>query len=119
MSPEQASGRSIDFRSDQFSLGTILYEMATGRRAWKKNSAAETLTAIIREDPQPPLEVAAPATPTALRWLIARCLSKEPEERYASTRDLARDLSTIRDHLSEISGIDVAAESAKTGPKSR
>ena len=49
MSPEQASGRPLDFRSDQFSLGTILYEMVTGKRAWKRNSAAETLTAIIRE----------------------------------------------------------------------
>ena len=104
MSPEQASGRSLDFRSDQFSLGTILYEMVTGRRAWKRNSAAETLTAIIREDPQPPIETAAPGTPTALRWIVARCLAKEPDERYASTRDLARDLSTIKDHLTEISG---------------
>ena len=119
MSPEQAAGRSLDFRSDQFSLGTILYEMVTGRRAWKRNSAAETLTAIIREDPQPPLDAAAPSTPTALRWLISRCLSKEPEERYASTRDLARDLSTLRDHLSEISGIELAAGSAKTGTRSR
>jgi serine/threonine protein kinase len=57
--------------------------------AWKRSSAAETLTAIIREDPSAGLEIAAPSTPTALRWLIARCLSKEPEERYASTRDLA------------------------------
>jgi Tol biopolymer transport system component len=119
MSPEQASGRSLDFRSDQFSLGTILYEMISGRRAWKRSSAAETLTAIIREDPQPPLEIAAPSTPTALRWLIARCLSKEPEERYASTRDLARDLSTIRDHLSEISGTELVSGSAKTAAKSR
>jgi len=119
MSPEQASGRSLDFRSDQFSLGTILYEMVTGRRAWKRNSAAETLTAIIREEPQPALEIAAPNTPTALRWLISRCLSKDPEERYASTRDLARDLSTLRDHLSEISGIELSAGSAKTKPGSR
>jgi hypothetical protein len=104
MSPEQASGRSLDFRSDQFSLGTILFEMLTGKRAWKRSSAAETLTAIIREDPQPPIETAAPGTPTALRWIVNRCLAKEPEERYASTRDLARDLTTVKDHLSEISG---------------
>src|SRR5215831_2848823 len=55
MSPEQAAGRAIDFRSDQFALGTILYELLTGRRPWKRDSAAETLTAIIREDPQPPI----------------------------------------------------------------
>jgi serine/threonine protein kinase/Tol biopolymer transport system component len=120
MSPEQASGRSLDFHSDQFSFGTILYEMITGRRAWKRNSAAETLTAIIREEPQPSLEAGAPSTPTALRWLIARCLSKEPEDRYASTRDLARDLSTIRDHLSEISRTALASTSArKTGRAGR
>ena len=58
-------GRSLDFRSDQFSLGTILYEMVTGKRAWKRNSAAETLTAIIREDPQPSIATAAPSTPMA------------------------------------------------------
>ena len=119
MSPEQAAGRSLDFRSDQFSLGTILYEMVTGRRAWKRSSAAETLTAIIREDPRPALEIAAPSTPTALRWLISRCLSKEPEERYASTRDLASDLATLRDHLSEISGIELDAGSAKPGTRIR
>ena len=102
MSPEQASGRPLDFRSDQFSFGTILYEMVTGKRAWKRNSAAETLTAIIRDDPQPPIETAAPATPMALRWIVDRCLAKDPDERYASTRDLARDLATVRDHLSNI-----------------
>jgi Tol biopolymer transport system component len=113
MSPEQASGRSLDFRSDQFSFGTILYEMITGKRAWKRNSAAETLTAIIREEPQPPISTAAPGTPTALRWIVDRCLAKEPEERYASTRDLARDLATVRDHLSEISGTDFQAGGAR------
>jgi len=119
MSPEQASGRVLDFRSDQFSLGTILYEMVTGRRAWKRNSAAETLTAIIREDPQPPLASAAPGTPTALRWIIDRCLAKEPEERYASTRDLARDLATVKDHLSEISGTVLEAGGRRRSPRAR
>jgi Tol biopolymer transport system component len=113
MSPEQASGRSLDFRSDQFSFGTILYEMVTGKRAWKRNSAAETLTAIIREDPQPPIATAAPGTPTALRWIVDRCLAKEPDERYASTRDLARDLATVKNHLSEISVTDLPVGGAR------
>ncbi len=93
--------------------------MVTGKRAWKRNSAAETLTAIIREDPQPPLASAAPGTPTALRWIVDRCLAKEPEERYASTRDLARDLATVKDHLSEISGTDLEAGGRRRSPRAR
>ncbi|HEY6930098.1 MAG TPA: protein kinase [Thermoanaerobaculia bacterium] len=103
MSPEQASGKSVDFQSDQFSLGSILYEMATGRRAFSRGTTAESLAAIIREEPEP-VESLAPASPVALRWVIERCLAKDPEERYASTRDLARDLAHLRDHLSEVSG---------------
>src|SRR5947199_802587 len=102
MSPEQASGRAMDFRSDQFSFGSILYEMTTGRRAFERNTSAETLTAIIREEPAPPEQVNA-AVPVPLRWILERCLAKDPEERYASTRDLARDLRSLRDHLSEAS----------------
>ncbi len=113
MSPEQATGRSLDFRSDQFALGTILYEMLTGKRAWKRDSAAETLTAIIREDPEPPIATAAPNTPSALRWIVDRCIAKDPEERYASTRDLARDLATLKDHLREISGADLQIDEKK------
>ncbi len=99
MSPEQAIGQPLDFRSDQFSLGAVLYEMATGRRAFGRRSVPETLTAILREEPEP-LAAAAPATPAPLCWIIERCLAKEPEERYASSRDLARDLSTVRERFS-------------------
>ena len=102
MSPEQASGRPLDFRSDQFSFGSILYEMAAGRRPFQKDTAAETLAAIIREEPEP-VRSLAPQIPLALRWVIERCLAKDPEERYASTRDLARDLARLRDHVSEVS----------------
>jgi Tol biopolymer transport system component len=100
MSPEQASGRSVDFRSDQFALGSILYEMATGRRAFQKPTGAETLSAIIRDEPES-VERLSPRVPAPLRWIVERCLAKDPEERYVSTRDLARDLKAIRDHLSE------------------
>src|SRR5215471_16904255 len=103
MSPEQASGKPVNFHSDQFSLGSILYEMATGRRAFSRGTTAESLAAIIREEPES-VESLAPASPVALRWVIERCLAKDPEERYASTRDLARDLAHLRDHLSEVSG---------------
>ena len=102
MSPEQARGQEIDFRSDQFSLGTILYEMATGKRAFRRETTAETLVAIIRDEP-PPLAQAAPQAPAPVRWIVERCLAKDPEERYASSKDLARDLKSVRDHLSETS----------------
>ena len=100
MSPEQARGAVLDFRSDQFVFGSILYEMLTGKSAFRRGSPAETLSSILREDP-PPL----PATvPFPLRWIVERCLSKTPEGRYASTRDLAQDLAALGDHLSERNG---------------
>jgi Tol biopolymer transport system component len=102
MSPEQASGQPVDFRSDQFTLGAILYEMATGKRAFQRKTGAETLVAIIREEPEP-LSQAAPKAPAPVRWIVERLLAKDPEERYASTKDLARDLKSMRDHLSETS----------------
>jgi serine/threonine protein kinase/Tol biopolymer transport system component len=102
MSPEQASGKKVDFRSDQFSIGSILYEMAAGKRPFSRATAAETLAAIIRDEPEA-LDSSSPRVPVALRWVIERCLAKDPEERYASTRDLARDLAHLRDHVSEVS----------------
>ena len=100
MSPEQASGRPTDFRSDQFSFGSILYEMATGKRAFERGTTAETLTAIIREEPEPVSQLNA-RIPAPVRWIVERCLTKDPEDRYGTTKDLARDLAQIRDHLSE------------------
>ncbi len=98
MSPEQASGLPLDFRSDQFAMGSILYEIATGEKAFQKSTAAETMSAIIREEPKPIAQSAA-EVPLPLRWIVERCMAKDPEERYASTRDLA----SVRDHISEVS----------------
>ncbi len=100
MSPEQAKMESADHRSDQFSFGAILYEMATGRRAFQKDTAVDTLASILHDEPRPIAEDDASA-PTALRWIVARCLSKLPGGRYASTDDLSRDLAMLRDHLAE------------------
>jgi serine/threonine protein kinase len=102
MSPEQARGDPVDFRSDQFSFGSILYEMSTGRHAFQRPSAPQTLTAIIQDEPEP-IAALNPKVPAPVRWIVERCLAKEPRNRYASTEDLARDLATVRDHLSEAS----------------
>jgi serine/threonine protein kinase/Tol biopolymer transport system component len=100
MSPEQASGATVDFRSDQFSFGSILYEMVTGKRAFSGKTPIDVLGAILNDEP-PPIGAVNPHVPTQLRWTIERCLAKEPRQRYSSTDDLARDLATLRDHLSE------------------
>ena len=83
MSPEQASGKPVDFRSDQFSLGAMLYELATGRRAFQRDTSAETLVAVIREEPEP-LGKLNPRIPAPLRWIVERCLAKDPEQRGTS-----------------------------------
>ncbi len=107
MSPEQASGQPLDFRTDQFSLGLVLYEAATGKPAFLKGTIAETLASVLRDDPQPISSVNRQA-PAPLCWVIERCLAKEPAERYASTRDLARDLASLRDRVAEVPAVTKA-----------
>jgi len=113
MSPEQASAKAVDYRSDQFSFGAILYEMATGKRAFQKKTAIDTLSAILNEEPETIGQVS-PRAPVPLRWIAERCLAKDPEGRYTSTKDLARELATVRDRLAEaISGAGAALLSGK------
>jgi eukaryotic-like serine/threonine-protein kinase len=109
MSPEQARGRAVDYRSDQFALGAIFYEMATGQRAFQRETPAQTMAAIIERQPEP-IASLNPACPVPLRWIVERCLAKDPAERYASTLDLARELRSVGTYLS-----DVGSGSA-TGP---
>ena len=97
MSPEQANGRSVDFHTDQFSLGIVLYELLSGRKPFGGDSMAETLAAIVRDDPAP-LESLSLGIPAGLAAIVQRCLAKEPKERYASTRDLANHLSIAVRH---------------------
>ena len=106
MSPEQARALDVDYRSDQFSLGLVLYEMLSGKQAFARASAVQTMAAIV-EDDAPPIERTVPAQ---LRWILARCLAKEREGRYESTRDLARELGQLRDHYSEFTGTQAALE---------
>jgi tetratricopeptide (TPR) repeat protein/TolB-like protein len=115
MSPEQARGRSIDYRSDQFSFGAILYEMAAGKQAFQRETRAQTLTAIIETSPEP-LEAFAPALPPPARWIVERCLEKDPSERYASTLDLAREIRNVRERLAEVRSGSSADGTRGAGP---
>ena len=88
MSPEQAAGRSVDHRSDQFSFGAVLYEMVCGQRPFQGDSAATVLSAILRDTPPPPRSLR-PGTPREIEKVVYRCLEKDPEKRYSSTRELS------------------------------
>ncbi len=114
MSPEQARGGPADFRSDQFALGVILYEMTTATHPFKRETAVQTLSAIIAEEPPDPAQTT-PTLPVAVRWLIRRLLSKNPRHRFASTSDLAADLRTIRDYLAEATSSGVTPIVAAPG----
>ena len=114
MSPEQAAGRDVDFRSDQFSFGSILYEMLTGRSPFRRPTAGETLAAVMRDEPAPARQLA-PSVPAHAEWILGRCLSKEPAGRYASTQDLASELAGLREHLSDVGG----APAARRTPRER
>ena len=116
MSPEQARGAATDYRSDQFSLGLILFEMLTGRPAYRRATPEATLDAIINEE-LPSLSGLGSRVPLPLQWLVERCLAKEPGERYVSTADLQRDLKTLRDRLGD--AVSRSADASPGAPSSR
>ena len=93
MSPEQAKGLEVDARSDLFSVGAVLYELLTGKRAFERETATATLAAVIAQPP-------AKAVSGWLARVIARCLEKDPDKRYQDARELLRDLRTRRGILS-------------------
>src|SRR5256714_8601805 len=94
MSPEQLRGKPADHRSDIFSFGAILYEMLSGRRAFRGESTADTLSAILREDP-PDLSTTNRGVDPALERIVNHCLEKSPEERFNSARDLAFAIESL------------------------
>jgi TolB-like protein len=99
MSPEQALGRAVDHRTDIFSFGVLLYEMATGRRPFEGGTASETVAALLRDDPPKPSEVN-PAIPAELDDLIAMCLEKDVTRRLSSARTLRQRLLALSTRLS-------------------
>jgi Tol biopolymer transport system component len=94
MSPEQVRGKPADPRSDIFSFGSILYEMLSGKRAFHGDSAADTMSAILKEDP-PDLSVTNQAISPGLERIVRHCLEKNPEQRFHSAHDLAFDLEAL------------------------
>jgi eukaryotic-like serine/threonine-protein kinase len=105
MSPEQATGRRIDFRSDQFAFGAILYELVTGQAAFQGETTIDTLSAILHHDP-PAITRSSSRAPAQLAGIVRRLLEKNPDDRYSSSRDLASELRLLRERLiGEESGV--------------
>ncbi len=107
MAPEQVRGGQVDARTDMFSFGVVLYEMLSGKRAFQRDSAPETMTAILKEDVPELTDTKLPVAP-ALERIVRRCLEKSPEQRFQSAKDLAFALEAV----SQISGAKTGAQSA-------
>jgi hypothetical protein len=118
MAPEQAEGHDVDFRADQFALGAVLHELLTGRRAFARASVVETLAAVVRDEPEPISSLTEPLD-GPVRRILARCLAKDPMERYAATRDLARDLRDLATLASSRSPSPAAASGPSRVPRRR
>jgi serine/threonine protein kinase/Tol biopolymer transport system component len=113
MAPEQLEGREADARTDIFAFGCVLYEMATGRKAFSGASQASLISSIMKEEPAP-ISSVAPMTPPALERVVKRCLAKDPEDRWQNAADLKSELKWIAEGGSQ-SGVPapVAASSAR------
>ena len=96
MSPEQAKGVPLDARTDLFSLGTVIYEMATGKTPFAGESTAEVFAALLKENP-PPVSTLNPAMPKKLDAIVEKLLRKDPAQRYATAEQLREDLENLDD----------------------
>ena len=105
MAPEQLEGKEADPRTDIFAFGAVVYEMATGRRAFAGSSQASLITAIMSSQP-PPLKTLQPVAPPALERIVCKCLEKDPERRWQTARDLADELRWISTTSDALAGID-------------
>jgi len=96
MAPEQLEGKEADNRTDIFAFGAVVYEMATGKKAFEGKSQASLIAAIMGQDPRPMAELQ-PMTPQLLDWVVKRCLEKEPDERVQSAHDVMAELKWVRE----------------------
>src|SRR5215467_12206308 len=112
MSPEQVEGKELDGRSDIFSLGAVLYEMLTGKRAFEGKSQLSVATAILEKEPAPIASIK-PLTPPGLDHAIRRCLAKDPDERWQMARDLGLELKWIAEGGSQ-AGVPLSLEGSRT-----
>jgi serine/threonine protein kinase/Tol biopolymer transport system component len=96
MAPEQVRGKPVDHRADIFAFGAILYEVLSGKRAFQRSTSAETMTAILNDDP-PAISQIVQASPPGLQRVVHRCLEKNPEQRFQSASDLAFALEALSD----------------------
>ena len=94
MAPEQVRGESVDARTDIFAFGAVLYEMLSGHRAFRRDTSAETMTAVLKDDPPELTDAQRPISP-ALERIVRRCLEKSPEQRFQSAKDLAFALEAL------------------------
>ncbi len=104
MSPEQIRGQAVDARTDLFSFGVVLYEMLSGRRPFQRETPAETMTAILLEEP-PDLSETNRSVPAVLENVVRHCLEKDPDARYQSARDVAFALESLRDLSTATEGV--------------
>jgi serine/threonine protein kinase/Tol biopolymer transport system component len=107
LAPEQVKGLPVDHRSDIFSFGSVLYEMLSGLRAFKRETPVETMTALLREDP--PALTAAQGVPASLALIVQHCLEKNPEQRFQSARDVAFDLESLSNPTSREAALPAEA----------
>jgi len=115
MSPEQVRGQVVDHRSDIFSFGSILYEMLSGQRPFRRETVAETMTAILKEEP-PELTTLNSRASAQLERVVSHCLEKRPEERFQSARDLGFALGSVSPSGSRLQTAEVVGMTEKLGP---